>query len=280
MRCALLTAPIWPDEEGNEPHPCHHELILLVTGCIFCKLFFCNNQKDEQGIAEPFTAAGHILGVTMRQKAALSTVWCSGCLTAKERVLPGHSATEVKVNFPASMLQSTQDQPLKPAVSALSRPALAVAGVRGLQAGEVLPEMRPPGVAAAAQQSLSVQEGVAKGAGPRQRPHRCREPPAPSQLSAVAPLASRQTLWSHESLPWPTQVKLDRGIQRLCVPLSLAQVDQMMKQGRLVTDILVECGWSRSLVSHLLCIFHDEMIFAAPWAVPVSLPPPCRLHNQ
>ena len=70
------------------------------------------------------------------------------------------------------------------------------------------------------------------------------------------------------------------GVQRLCVPLSLAQVEQMMKQGRLVTDILVACGWSRSQVYHLLCIFHDEMTLAAPWAVPVRLSPPCRLLKQ
>ena len=186
MLCAYLTAPIWPDEEGNEPRACHHELILLVIGRIFCKLFFCHNQKDEQGIAEPFTAAGHFLGVVLRQKAALSTVRCSGCLTAKESVPLGHSAAEVKVNCPASMLQSTQDQLLKPTVSALSRPRMAVAGVRRLQAGEVLPELRPPGVAAGAQQSLPVQEGAANGAGPRQRPHQCREPPPPSQLSAAS----------------------------------------------------------------------------------------------
>ena len=106
MRCALLTAPFWHDNKGNEQPPCHHELILLVIGRIFCKLFFCHNQKDEQGIAEPCTAARQFLGVVGRQRAPLSTVRCSGCLTAKELVPLGHSAAEVKVNCPILFYKS------------------------------------------------------------------------------------------------------------------------------------------------------------------------------
>ena len=40
-----------------------------------------------------------------------------------------------------------------------------------------------------------------------------------------------------------------------------------------MTDAL-EVAWSTPHVPYMLCKFHDEMIFAAPRAFPVSLPPP------
>ena len=107
MHFVLLAAPTWG---GGGELPCQHNLIMLVINRIFCKIFFCH-EREGRGLAETMGAVNHFVGIVLRQKAALSTVWCSGCLTANEQVLPGHSATEVKVRDTASRLQSAKSGP-------------------------------------------------------------------------------------------------------------------------------------------------------------------------
>ena len=83
---------------------------MLVIDRIFCKLFFCQERK-ERSISEAMGAATVFLKNVLKHRAAFSTVWCSGCLTAKELLLPGHRATEVKVIIAAFRLQSAESGP-------------------------------------------------------------------------------------------------------------------------------------------------------------------------
>ena len=108
MHLVLLAAPYW--WEKGEANSCQHDLILLVVDRIFCKLSFCH-EREERGIKEAMGALAQFLGLARRHRAALSTVWCSGCLTATEPVLLGHRATEVKVRSTPSRLQSAESGP-------------------------------------------------------------------------------------------------------------------------------------------------------------------------
>ena len=66
------------------------------------------------------------------------------------------------------------------------------------------------------------------------------------------------------------QSKLHVELQRLCAPLSTARVDQLMKQGKWLSEILHDCGWHSDEVSAKETRFHDGMLMAAPWAVLVN----------
>ena len=70
------------------------------------------------------------------------------------------------------------------------------------------------------------------------------------------------------------QSELDMELQRLCAPLGMARVDQLMKQGRWLGNVLEDYGWPHTEVIANLMRFRDGMLMAAPWAVPVSLPLP------
>ena len=62
-------------------------------------------------------------------------------------------------------------------------------------------------------------------------------------------------------------------------PLSTARVDQLIKQGSFLTEILEDSGWNGDEVSAMLMRLHNGMLMAAPWAIPVSLLPPLNASN-